>query len=112
MAGIDHYECRVGHRYSAKALFDLQTDALDDALWAAHRALIERSDLARRMAERLRRKGHPGAALRYDRRRDEADGRAAILHEALMMTKGADAVEEEPDDAVTVVDEPVDGVAR
>jgi two-component system chemotaxis response regulator CheB len=88
--GVIGFECRVGHQYSPAALFQVQGDALDDALWAAHRALLERADLARRMARRMRRNELGGAALKYDRTAEDAERRARILNEALMLTRQLD----------------------
>jgi two-component system, chemotaxis family, protein-glutamate methylesterase/glutaminase len=88
--GVVQFECRVGHQYSPASLFEVQGGALDDALWAAHRALLERADLARRMARRLRRSTLEESARRYDRTADEAEGRAAILNEALLLSRQAD----------------------
>lgn len=85
--GIEHYECRVGHRYAPNSLFTLQGESLDDTLWAAHRALLERGDLAQRMAVRMRRSGQDRSARRYDRQREEAEHRAMILHQALMESR-------------------------
>jgi two-component system, chemotaxis family, protein-glutamate methylesterase/glutaminase len=88
--GVVQFECRVGHQYSPASLFEVQGEALDDALWAAHRALLERADLARRMARRLRRSTLEESARRYDRTADEAESRAAILNEALLLSRQAD----------------------
>jgi two-component system chemotaxis response regulator CheB len=76
------FECRVGHRYSPAALVDAQGDALEEALWAAHRALLERADLCRRMAKRAA-GAHAASALRYERHAEEAGARAEVLHEFL-----------------------------
>ncbi len=88
--GVIGFSCRVGHQYSPAALFQVQGDALDDALWAAHRALLERADLARRLAGRMRRNDLGEAALKYDRTADDAERRARILNEALMLTRQLD----------------------
>jgi len=85
--GVVTFACRVGHRYSPASLFEKQGDALDDALWAAHRALLERADLARRMGRRLRRSGLDLTAVKYDRTADDAERRATIVHDALMMSR-------------------------
>jgi two-component system, chemotaxis family, protein-glutamate methylesterase/glutaminase len=81
--GGEQYECRVGHRYSPTSLFQIQGDKLDDALWTAHRALLERADLARRMARRMRRSNLPESAARYDRTVGESEESAAALLQAL-----------------------------
>jgi two-component system chemotaxis response regulator CheB len=88
--GVIGFECRVGHQYSPAALFQVQGDALDEALWAAHRALLERADLARRMARRMWRNDLADPALKYDRTAEDAERRARILNEALMLTRQLD----------------------
>jgi len=88
--GVVQFECRVGHQYSPASLFEVQGEALDDALWAAHRALLERADLARRMARRLRRSTLEESARRYDHTADEAERRAGILNEALLLSRQPD----------------------
>jgi two-component system, chemotaxis family, protein-glutamate methylesterase/glutaminase len=88
--GLVQFECRVGHQYSPASLFEVQGQAVDDALWAAHRALLERADLARRMARRLQRSALEESALKYDRTADEAENRAAVLNEALALSQPHD----------------------
>ena len=46
------FRCRVGHAYSARALLAAEDAGLEDALWAALRALEEQESLSRRMLER------------------------------------------------------------
>lgn len=45
------FRCRVGHGYTLQALFDLQHEEVEDALWAAIRALDEKEALLKRLAE-------------------------------------------------------------
>ena len=85
--GVLTFECRVGHRYSSASLFQKQGDNLDDALWAAHRALLERADLARRMARRMLRAGAGASAERFDRTAEDAERRATIVYEALVRSR-------------------------
>ncbi|HKE74669.1 MAG TPA: chemotaxis protein CheB [Acidimicrobiales bacterium] len=106
--GVVTFECRVGHRYSPASLFEVQGTALDDALWAAHRALLERADLARRMARRMRRSSLGAPAGKYDRTAEDAERRASIVHEALMLSRQGQETDQ-PDEAVS--DEP-DGARR
>jgi two-component system, chemotaxis family, protein-glutamate methylesterase/glutaminase len=46
------FRCRVGHAYTANALRVAMSEATEDALWAAMRALEEKAALMRRMAPR------------------------------------------------------------
>jgi two-component system chemotaxis response regulator CheB len=65
-AELARFRCRVGHAYTAESLVAQQDDALEDALWAALRALEEHATLARRMAERFRASPAPRLSLKYD----------------------------------------------
>jgi two-component system chemotaxis response regulator CheB len=60
------FVCRVGHEYDGEALLDAQDLGLEDALWAAIRALEEQAELARRVA------GQPGDARSQRVFREEA----------------------------------------
>jgi len=46
------FRCRVGHAYTANALRAAMSEATEDALWAAMRALEEKAALMRRLASR------------------------------------------------------------
>ena len=59
---VTKYRCRTGHAYSTESLFAEQTQFLESALWTALRALQEKEDLARRLAERATSRGHRQAA--------------------------------------------------
>ncbi len=45
------FRCRVGHCYTMASLAEDQTDAVENALWAAMRALEEKAALSTRMSE-------------------------------------------------------------
>ena len=47
-----HYVCRVGHRYTADALVEGQSEATERALWAGIRSLEEHAELSDRLADR------------------------------------------------------------
>jgi two-component system chemotaxis response regulator CheB len=64
-----HFRCHVGHAFSEESLLAKQSDELEAALWTALRALEEKADLARRLAERVRRRG---GATRSVRRLEES----------------------------------------
>lgn len=77
------YRCRVGHAWTAKALFQQQSRDIEQALWAALRALEEKRDLAGRMTQDAERRGYPLVAGRYSRHRDEAGQAATVLRKFL-----------------------------
>jgi two-component system chemotaxis response regulator CheB len=78
------FRCRVGHRFSADSLLATESEAFEAALWTALRALEERNDLMRRMAERARHQGQPVIAARFDDRVREGDHNAELLQQVLM----------------------------
>jgi two-component system, chemotaxis family, protein-glutamate methylesterase/glutaminase len=87
-----HFRCRTGHAYSPESLLAKQTDALDEAFWAALRSLEENAALSRRMAKRAREHGNLAAGARYEQRVVEADRHAAVLRSLLQ--DGVMALEE------------------
>ncbi len=66
------FRCRVGHAFTAETLLATQAHAVEQALWDALRALEEQAAVKRRIAERLRRRGHHVAA-------DQIMARARVL---------------------------------
>lgn len=81
---LARYQCRVGHAFSPDTLLAQYGEAMDAALWAAVRALEERTAFARRMASGARMRGHPVTAGRYESQAQEAEQRAAVVREALL----------------------------
>jgi two-component system chemotaxis response regulator CheB len=56
------FRCRVGHAYTAKNLDVEQTQAVENAPWAALRALEEGASLAKRMAKSAGDRQNPKSA--------------------------------------------------
>ena len=83
---VVHFRCRTGHAYSPATLLAKQTDVIEEALWAALRALEENAALARRMERRMRQTNQAGLAgeARYSQRAQEAEGHAEVLRKLLM----------------------------
>jgi two-component system, chemotaxis family, protein-glutamate methylesterase/glutaminase len=73
------FGCHVGHTYSAESLAEGQAEALENALWAAIRALEERADLLRRMG---RRSTFPATASRLEARARDVEREARSIHAA------------------------------
>jgi two-component system chemotaxis response regulator CheB len=80
---IIRFRCRTGHAYSADSLLSHQTDAMDEALWVALRALEESAQLARRLEARARRRGQRRAMLRFDEQASDAEARVTAIRVAL-----------------------------
>jgi two-component system chemotaxis response regulator CheB len=79
-----HFKCRVGHAYSAESLIAVQSEALENALWAALRALEENVELALRMAERARRGSLSSLLERYEDRAKTSQQHADVLRDLLL----------------------------
>jgi two-component system, chemotaxis family, protein-glutamate methylesterase/glutaminase len=62
------FRCRVGHAYSAESLLSDQEEGIEEALWAALRALEENATLQTRVAGRLRERRQDAPALRVEER--------------------------------------------
>ncbi|TFI54260.1 chemotaxis protein CheB [Mastigocladus laminosus UU774] len=87
------FRCRTGHAFSAETLLAEQSDALEDALWIAIRALKEKSSLARRMADRLSDRNHILSAERLRKEAQDCDDRAAVIREALLKSNRQELAE-------------------
>ena len=81
--GVTRYRCRVGHEYSAESFLTNQSDRVEAALWTALRALEERADVHRRMAERQHSRGLDSFGVKYEQRAEEAVGHAVTLRELI-----------------------------
>jgi two-component system chemotaxis response regulator CheB len=78
-----HFRCRLGHSYSPETMFSQQTGAVEAAIWSAAQVLEERVQLARRLEERMARRGHQRIAARYREQAAEASRQAAVLRRVL-----------------------------
>lgn len=76
-------------------MLDGQTDAVEEALWAALNTLQESLRLSRRLAEDARRRQHTRVADRLDERAAEAARRARAIQRVLENGK-LDAATPEP----------------
>lgn len=68
------YRCHTGHAFTGKVLESLQRSEVEDALWAAVRALHEQEQLFRQLHGKP--PAHPGARPHLDERREEYLGKA------------------------------------
>lgn len=62
---VPRFRCMVGHVYSEGSLLAGHHDGLEDTLWAAYRALVEKAELLRRMADRAERARRSSSAERF-----------------------------------------------
>ncbi|WP_017719995.1 chemotaxis protein CheB [Kamptonema formosum] len=87
------FRCRVGHAFSAESLLAEQSEALEEALWTAFRALRESAALARRMAGRAGERGLSRTVANFEKQAQEAEQRAEIIQQVLV-SQDATPVEE------------------
>jgi two-component system chemotaxis response regulator CheB len=60
------YRCHVGHAYTVDSMVGAHAALVESALWTAVRALEEKAQLSRRLAERSQRRGFDLMAQRYE----------------------------------------------
>lgn len=82
-AGVPIWECRVGHRFSPESLVDGQAQDVEAALWAAIRALEDRSRLLERMAKQFEAAGHERTVRSFRGRASSAREQAQVVRHAL-----------------------------
>lgn len=81
--GVLHFRCRVGHPYAPSTLYERQDNMLEEALWAAVRALEERAEMSEVLAKRLRTRGLAHAAQRLERQAAVARERARTVRQTV-----------------------------
>ena len=88
---VVRYRCHVGHAYTADSMVGAHAALVEAALWSAVRALEEKAQLSRRLAERSRSRGLDRLAHRYAEAVQSAElGSDAIRH--LLLNGTADPV--------------------
>ena len=105
-AGVTHWQCRVGHRYSIETLADAQATDVEAALWTAIRALTDRARLLHQLADRAESNRQERSARLFRRRAELADQQAELVRGALTQAAQtalrdlADSTEPETDSEV------------
>ena len=84
------YRCRVGHAFTSETMLESQSEALEDALWAAYNALKESSMVAERLASDARRRGRSHVAAQLAERAARQRQRASAIREIIGEGDGAD----------------------
>lgn len=84
------FRCRTGHAYSPESLLAKQSDALEEALWIAFRALEEKSSLAHRMSKRMRECNQNLSAKRLEQEAIDAETHALVIRDVLLQKAGAE----------------------
>jgi two-component system, chemotaxis family, protein-glutamate methylesterase/glutaminase len=83
---LERFECSVGHVLSIESLSNAQAQSLENALWAAVRALEDRAAMLLRLAGRARGNDHRRSAESFERRAAQAVDRARTIREAIERT--------------------------
>ncbi len=82
------FRCHTGHSFAGEQLSESQADNVEDALFAAARALEESARLAEAIATRSRQDDRPLVADAYERKARDAGTNADTIR-ALLMEKRA-----------------------
>lgn len=77
------FRCHVGHAYSEHSLADAQSSEVDRALWAAFRALREKTRMLHQLADQARERQQIQAAGRYGSFADECGEEAERIRSLL-----------------------------
>jgi two-component system chemotaxis response regulator CheB len=77
------YRCHTGHAFTAKVLEALQSDAVEDAIWGAIRALHEQERLFSKLAETELQSGRHEGAAEYRAMAARASGHSRALREVV-----------------------------
>jgi two-component system chemotaxis response regulator CheB len=81
--GPIRYRCHTGHAFTAKVLETLQSEAVEDAIWGAIRALHEQERLFSKLAEQALRSGQQGGAAEYQAMAAQAHAHSQALREVV-----------------------------
>jgi two-component system, chemotaxis family, protein-glutamate methylesterase/glutaminase len=80
---VQRFRCRTGHAWTESSLLAQQGNQVEEALWTALRALEEKADMSRRMAERAEEEGRPWSGAHHREREEEAMRSASTLRDVL-----------------------------
>lgn len=82
--GATGYRCYQGHAYSGDDLLSQKSEHLENALWAAARALIERATLNRQLAAQLRKRGLDERATNLEEQADGDEAQMRLLRREML----------------------------
>jgi two-component system chemotaxis response regulator CheB len=92
--GPMHFRCETGHAYAPGTLAELQSEAVEEALWAALRALEDRAELARQRALRADERGLNEVKRKFETQLDATHEHAGVVR-ALLRLDGRTGVDAE-----------------
>lgn len=81
--GPIRYRCHTGHAFTARVLETLQSEAVEDAIWGAIRALHEQERLFSKLAEQALRSGQQAGAAEYQAMAAQAHAHSRALRDVV-----------------------------
>lgn len=84
---VSRFRCHTGHAYTADSLGEGLSHVAERSLWAALRAMEERSRMLERLAERFGERGNGGAVERYGEEARAAREHTEVLRRLLVRGK-------------------------
>lgn len=85
---LTRFRCRTGHAYAAKSLLAKQSEAVEEALWKALRALEEKAVLGSRLAIRARERNQTISAQRFEQQAQDLQQRVLLIRQLLLINPG------------------------
>jgi two-component system chemotaxis response regulator CheB len=92
-SNVLNFRCHQGHRYAPESLLIDQSENIENALWSAARALMERATLHRQLATRMRDGGQPARAEALDEQAQRDEAHLHLLRERVLEGLGRPATE-------------------
>jgi two-component system chemotaxis response regulator CheB len=78
------FRCYLGHTYAPERLLMEKTEVLEDALWSATRALVERATLNRQLARQLRERGQEQRATHLEEQAELDESHIRLLRREVL----------------------------
>jgi two-component system chemotaxis response regulator CheB len=78
------FRCHTGHAYTEETLVAMQIQSVEEAIWAAMRALQERKMLMRRLEKEALSSERFEAAAEYTIHAADAERNAEVLHQMIL----------------------------
>lgn len=78
------FRCHVGHSFTGNVFLAEQTQYLEDALWAAVRAMEEKVTFLRQMSEQMKNYNLQSAAAKYADHATSLDGEVYVIREIIL----------------------------
>lgn len=83
------FRCRVGHAYTADSMVTIHSESVENALYAALRALEESASLSRLLARNAAQQGLAGHGARLEAKAAETEQQASLVRSLLLREQPA-----------------------